>query len=111
MQEQILLNEIKNNLLLQRLEGVPDEKRTARFVCAIAAVFPDGSKETVRGTIEGRIGYEIAGEHGFGYDPIFYLPERGVSTAEIPPEEKNSISHRGNALRKMKELLEREELL
>lgn len=103
--------EIKNNLLLQRLEGVPDEKRTARFVCAIAAVFPDGSKETVRGTIEGRIGYEIAGEHGFGYDPIFYLPERGVSTAEIPPEEKNSISHRGNALRKMKELLEREELL
>ena len=102
---------IKNTNLIERLTGVPDEKRTARFVCAIAAVFPDGSKETVRGTIEGRIGYEIAGEHGFGYDPIFYLPERGVSTAEIPPEEKNSISHRGNALRKMKELLEREELL
>ena len=89
--------EIKNNLLLQRLEGVPDEKRTARFVCAIAAVFPDGSKETVRGTIEGRIGYEIAGEHGFGYDPIFYLPEYGCTTAELDPEKKNELSHRGKA--------------
>lgn len=98
--------EIKNNLLLQRLEGVPDEKRTARFVCAIAAVFPDGSKETVRGTIEGRIGYEIAGEHGFGYDPIFYLPEYGCTTAELDPEKKNEISHRGKALRLMREIIE-----
>ena len=98
--------EIKNNLLLQRLEGVPDEKRTARFVCAIAAVFPDGSKETVRGTIEGRIGYEIAGEHGFGYDPIFYLPEYGWTTAELDPEKKNELSHRGKALRLMREIIE-----
>lgn len=98
--------EIKNNLLLQRLEGVPDEKRTARFVCAIAAVFPDGSKETVRGTIEGRIGYEIAGEHGFGYDPIFYLPEYGCTTAELDPEKKNELSHRGKALRLMREIVE-----
>ena len=102
---------IKNQNLIDRLEGVPDEKRTARFVCAIAAAFPDGRSFVVRGTIEGIIGYEERGANGFGYDPIFYLPERGVSTAEIPPEEKNSISHRGNALRKMKELLEREELL
>ena len=98
--------EIKNNLLLQRLEGVPDEKRTARFVCAIAAVFPDGSKETVRGTIEWRIGYEIAGEHGFGYDPIFYLPEYGCTTAELDPEKKNELSHRGKALRLMREIIE-----
>ncbi|MDY4597578.1 XTP/dITP diphosphatase [Faecalimonas umbilicata] len=98
--------EIKNNLLLQRLEGVPDEKRTARFVCAIAAVFPDGSKETVRGTIEGRIGYEIAGEHGFGYDPIFYLPEYGCTTAELDLEKKNELSHRGKALRLMREIIE-----
>lgn len=98
--------EIKNNLLLQRLEGVPNEKRTARFVCAIAAVFPDGSKETVRGTIEGRIGYEIAGEHGFGYDPIFYLPEYGCTTAELDPEKKNELSHRGKALRLMREIIE-----
>lgn len=102
---------IKNQNLIDRLEGVPDEKRTARFVCAIAAAFPDGRSFVVRGTIEGIIGYEERGANGFGYDPIFYLPERGVSTAEIPPEEKNSISHRGNALRKMKEFLEREELL
>ena len=102
---------IKNQNLIDRLEGVPDEKRTARFVCAIAAAFPDGRSFVVRGTIEGMIGYEERGENGFGYDPIFYLPERGLSTAELPSEEKNSISHRGNALRKMKELLEREELL
>ena len=98
--------DIKNNLLLQRLEGVPDEKRTARFVCVIAAVFPDGSKETVRGTIEGRIGYEIAGEHGFGYDPIFYLPEYGCTTAELDPVKKNELSHRGKALRLMREIIE-----
>ena len=102
---------IKNKSLIDRLEGVPDEKRTARFVCAIAAVLPDGKELVVRGTVEGIIGYEEKGENGFGYDPIFYLPERGCTTAELPPEEKNSISHRGNALRLMKELLERERLL
>ena len=102
---------IKNKSLIDRLEGVPDEKRTARFVCAIAAVLPDGKELVVRGTVEGIIGYEEKGENGFGYNPIFYLPERGCTTAELPPEEKNSISHRGNALRLMKELLERERLL
>lgn len=99
--------DIKNNLLLSRLEGVPDEKRTARFVCAIAAAFPDGTTEVVRGTIEGRIGYEIAGENGFGYDPIFYVPEYGCTTAEMNPEQKNELSHRGNALRAMREIMEK----
>ena len=102
---------IKNQNLMDRLSGVPDEKRTARFVCAIAAAFPDGREYVVRGTIEGRIGYEERGENGFGYDPIFYLPYRDVSTAQLSREEKNSISHRGNALKKMKELLEKEDLL
>ncbi len=102
---------IKNKNLMDRLAGVPDEQRTARFVCAIAAAFPDGRSFVVRGTIEGMIGYEERGKNGFGYDPIFYLPEKGVSTAELSSEEKNSISHRGNALRKMRELLEHEELL
>lgn len=94
--------DVKNQMLLDRLDGVADEERTARFVCAIAAVFPDGSRKVVRGTIEGMIGYEIKGENGFGYDPIFYLPELGKSTAELEPEEKNKLSHRGNALEEMK---------
>ena len=97
--------DIKNTELINRLNGVPDEKRTARFVCAVAAVFPDGREEVVRGTMEGRIGYEIAGENGFGYDPIFYLPEYGCTSAELSPEDKNKISHRGNALKMIKEYL------
>ena len=97
--------EIKNKIILERMEGVPKEQRTARFVCVIAAVFPDGTEKTVRSTIEGMIGYEIKGENGFGYDPIFYLPEYGCSSAEISPEEKNRISHRGKALQKMKAML------
>lgn len=96
---------IKNQNLIDRLEGVPDEKRTARFVCAIAAAFPDGTSLVTRGTIEGRIGYEERGEGGFGYDPIFYVPEFGKSTAELSAEEKNAVSHRGRALRRMKEEL------
>lgn len=97
--------DIKNANLIQRLDGVPKEERTARFVCAIAAVFPDGSHKVVRGTIEGYIGYEPAGENGFGYDPIFYVDAYGCSTAQLSPEEKNKISHRGNALRMMKKEL------
>lgn len=96
---------VKNANIIERLEGVPDEKRTARFVCAIAAVLPDGREKVVRGVIEGRIGYAERGEHGFGYDPIFYVPELGCTTAEIPEEEKNEISHRGRALRLMREEL------
>ena len=96
---------IKNANLIQRLEGVPDQQRTARFVCAIAAAFPDGTVKTVRASMEGRIGYEEKGENGFGYDPIFYLPEYGCSSAEISMEEKNKISHRGKALRAIKDEL------
>ncbi|MBQ8558707.1 MAG: XTP/dITP diphosphatase [Tyzzerella sp.] len=99
--------DIKNNLLLERLAGVPDEKRTARFVCAVAAAFPDGTTEVVRGTIEGRIGHEIIGENGFGYDPIFYLPEYGCTTAQMDPDKKNELSHRGNALRAMRAIMEK----
>ena len=98
--------DIKNQALIDRLEGVPDEKRTARFVCAIAAALPDGSTEVVRGTMEGRIGYEITGENGFGYYPIFYLPQFGCSSAELEPEKKNELSHRGEGLRKMRKVLE-----
>lgn len=96
---------IKNQILLDRLHGVPAVLRSARFVCAIAAVFPDGRTEVCRETIEGRIAQEPAGENGFGYDPIFYLPDRMKTTAELSAEEKNEISHRGKALRKMRELL------
>ena len=97
--------DIKNRILLDRLEGVPDEERTARFVCAVAAVFPDGTVSTVRKTIEGRIAEEAAGDNGFGYDPIFYVPEYGCTTAEMKPEQKNELSHRGKALRAMRDIL------
>lgn len=95
----------KNANLLKRLEGVSDQKRTARFVCAIAAVMPDGREFTVQDAIEGRIGYEQKGEGGFGYDPIFYVPEFGKTTAEMTADEKNRVSHRGKALEHMKEVL------
>ncbi len=97
--------EIKNRNLLERLSGVPKEKRTARFVCAIAAVLPDKEVIVKRETIEGYIGYEPAGENGFGYDPIFYVDEYNCSTAQLPAEKKNELSHRGKALRAMKEAL------
>ena len=95
----------KNQAILNRLEGVPKEQRTARFVCAIAAVFPDGESCVARETIEGYIGWEPAGENGFGYDPIFYVDEYGCSTAQLPPEVKNQLSHRGKALRAMQKQL------
>ena len=98
--------DIKNQSFLDRMEGVPDEKRTARFVCAISAVFPDGSSEVVRGTMEGMIGHKIAGENGFGYDPVFFLPQYGCTSAELSPEKKNELSHRGEGLRKMRKILE-----
>lgn len=93
--------------LLRRLEDVPEEERAARFVCAIAAVFPDGETVIARGTIEGRIGHELRGGNGFGYDPIFYLPEYGRTAAELSDEEKNRISHRYRALEQMKEELKK----
>ena len=93
---------IKNNYIIQKLDGVPDEKRTARYVCAIAAVLPNGKELTTRGVFEGRIGYEEAGENGFGYDPIFYVPKFGKTTAQLSSEEKNQVSHRGIALEAMK---------
>lgn len=93
---------VKNKNIIDRLDGVENDKRTARFVCAIAAVLPDGEVVTTRGTIEGKIGYEEIGTNGFGYDPIFYLPDMSVSTAELSPDEKNRISHRGRALEAMK---------
>jgi len=96
---------IKNANLIARLDGVPVPQRTARFVCAIAAVLTDGTVYTVRETIEGYIGYEERGENGFGYDPIFMVPEYNCTTAELTMEQKNKISHRGKALAKMKEEL------
>lgn len=98
--------DVKNCILLDKLEGVPDEERTARFVCAVAAAFPDGTVETVSGTIEGRIAHEMLGENGFGYDPIFYVPEYGCTTAQMDPDKKNELSHRGNALRAMRKIIE-----
>lgn len=96
---------IKNQELLRRCEGVPEEKRDARFVCVIACAYPDGSVDTATGIIEGKIAHEPKGENGFGYDPIFFLPERGCTTGELLPEEKNQISHRGIAIRKMVKIL------
>ncbi|HHW67074.1 MAG: XTP/dITP diphosphohydrolase [Epulopiscium sp.] len=99
--------DIKNKKILDMLSGVPDEKRTARFVCVIAAGFPDGEIITTKGTVEGRIGYEIKGENGFGYDPIFYVPEYDMTTAQMPRDLKNKISHRGKALEQMKRELKK----
>ena len=93
----------KNRIILERLEGVPDEERTARFVCAVAAVFPDGRSEVCVETMEGRIGHKIAGENGFGYDPVFQPDGFDRSMAELTMEEKNAISHRGKALKLFKE--------
>ena len=85
--------------VLKDMEGVPDDKRTARFVCSMAAVLSDGQVITVLDTIEGIVGHEIIGDNGFGYDPFFYVPELGCTTAQLSTEDKNKISHRGKALR------------
>ena len=96
---------IKNQAIIDKLEGVPKEERTARFVCAIAAVLPNKEVIVTRETMEGYIGYESQGENGFGYDPIFFLDEFGCSSAAISREQKNAISHRGKALQSMKKEL------
>lgn len=97
--------DIKNNKILERLKDVPAEKRIARFVCAVAAVFPGNEEVIGYGTMEGRIADHIAGENGFGYDPIFWLDDYGCTSAEISPEQKNELSHRGKALREVKKQL------
>lgn len=98
---------IKNNHIIEELKDAEGDERSARFVCAMACVFPDGRVITTEGKVEGRIAYEEKGGNGFGYDPIFYLPEKGCTTAQLKPEEKNAISHRGRALRAMhKKLVE-----
>ena len=95
------------NYLLSRLEGVPWEKRTALFRCVIAIATPGGKVEVCSGKRQGSITFEPRGEHGFGYDPIFYLPELDKTMAELPFEIKNQVSHRGQAARKACKLLER----
>lgn len=102
---------VKNQHIIDQLEGVEEEKRSARFVCVIACAFPDGRNITTRGVIEGRIGHEEKGTNGFGYDPIFYVPELGCTTSELSPEAKNKISHRGRALTAMYEELKKENVL
>ena len=97
--------DIKNQYIIDQLKEAKEEERTARFVCVIACAFPSGEIVTRRGTIEGVIAHEIMGTNGFGYDPIFYIPEYGCTTAELNPEQKNEISHRGKALKAMKEVL------
>ena len=102
-------NDAANNaLLFKRLEDVPDEDRTARFVCTLVFIDEDGTELVSRGSVEGKIGYELRGEEGFGYDPLFFPDEyKGEKTfAEVPQSEKNLISHRARALQKMKELLQ-----
>jgi len=96
---------VKNQNLIDRLEGVPDEERGARFVCAIAALLPDATLLSCEGVMEGRMAHAPSGENGFGYDPIFYLPEYGMTSAALPSEKKNQISHRAQALHGMKRML------
>ena len=92
-------------MILQEMQGVPEDQRGARFRCVIAIATPEGTTQTVQGVFEGRIAHEIRGNNGFGYDPIFMLPERGITSAELTPDEKNAISHRGLAARKALEIL------
>lgn len=87
--------------LLRELAEVPEEKRAAAFVCVMACCLPSGQVLTAQGRLEGRIALEPAGSNGFGYDPVFELPERGCTVAQLSAEEKNAISHRGRALREL----------
>ena len=99
-------DEDRNRVLIERLEGVPDERRTCRYRSVVALALPDGREFTCEGRCEGRIGYEHRGANGFGFDPIFVLPDRGCTMAELPPDEKNRISHRGRAFEALRETLE-----
>lgn len=92
-------------LIEQRLAGLPMEQRTARYRCVLVLAAPDGRLTHTEGTVEGQITPQPAGTHGFGYDPIFWLPERGVTMAQLSPAEKDAISHRGRAARAMAEVL------
>ena len=103
--------DIKNADIIKRLEGVEGNDRSARFVCVIAAAFPDGEVITTRGTIEGLITKEPKGENGFGFDPIVYVPEYKMTTGEMEPDAKNAISHRGKALTAMKKILEERRII
>lgn len=100
--------DIKNRVIIDMVAKAPAADRTARFVCAIACAWPDGREKVVRGTFEGEIAKEQAGPNGFGYDPIFYVPEYDMTSAEMTPEQKNAVSHRGNALRMMRAILQKE---
>ena len=93
--------EVKNQAILDQLANVPDQNRTARFICQLVCLMPKGQILTAQGTIEGRIAHAISGQGGFGYDPIFYHPPHGKTLAELSPDEKNAISHRGRAIQKM----------
>ena len=97
-------DEANNDLLLEKLKDA--KNRGAHYICAMALVYPDGRLVTAEGEFYGEIGYERRGTNGFGYDPLFYLPERGCTTAELSPEEKNAISHRAIALKRLVEKLE-----
>ncbi len=97
--------DVKNNYILDQLKGLPQSERSARFVCAIACAYPDGEIVTARAAIEGYIGHERIGDNGFGYDPVFWVPEFGCTFAQLSAEQKNKISHRGKALKVMKEII------
>ena len=98
---------IKNQAIIDKLDGVPMDKRTARFCCAVVCVFPDGHAEDTFATYEGAVAFEAKGTNGFGYDPIFWVPQYGKTDGELPPEVKNTIGHRGKALRMMRDILEK----
>jgi XTP/dITP diphosphohydrolase len=100
-------DEDRYRLVLRRMAKVPDAQRTARFRCVIALVWPDGEEDLVEGVCEGRIAREPTGTHGFGYDPVFFVPEYDRTMAELPPEVKNRISHRGRAARAARDVLAR----
>jgi XTP/dITP diphosphohydrolase len=100
-----VIDSANNQRLLEELADVPDEQRTARFVCHLVLAEPAGVLLETSGVVEGRIGHEPQGDNGFGYDPLFVLPDRGCTTAQLSPDEKNAISHRGTATRQFKAML------